>query len=40
MIIFGGDKVVPVLKLNDNVISSERGPITDLIQNWYETTLE
>lgn len=40
MIIFGGDKVVPVLKLNDSVISSEKGPITGLIQDWYEATLE
>ena len=40
MIIFGGDKVVPVLALNDKVISERRGPITEMIQNWYYKTIE
>lgn len=40
MIIFGGDKVVPVLKFNDVVISEKKGPITELIQEWYEATNE
>lgn len=39
MIIFGGDKVVPVLKFNDHVISKERGPITKRLQDWYTSTI-
>lgn len=40
MIIFGGDKVVPVLKFNDHVISEYRGPITKRVQEWYAKTID
>jgi branched-subunit amino acid aminotransferase/4-amino-4-deoxychorismate lyase len=39
MIIFGGDKVVPVLKFNDHVISESRGSITKRLQEWYASTI-
>ena len=32
MIIFGGDKVVPVLSFNDKTISKVKGPVTKRIQ--------
>jgi len=40
MIIFGGDKVVPVLRFNDVLISEKRGKITQMIQEWYESTID
>lgn len=38
MIVFGGDKVVPVLSFNDKQISKERGPIATRLQQWYAAT--
>ena len=32
MILFGGDKVVPVLMFNDKLITKEKGPVTKRIQ--------
>lgn len=40
MIILGGDKIVPVLSLNDKVISKEKGKFTQLFQNWYRSNNE
>jgi branched-subunit amino acid aminotransferase/4-amino-4-deoxychorismate lyase len=40
MIMFGGDKVVPVLSFNDKVISEEPGPITRQIQKWYASAFD
>lgn len=38
MIIFGGDKVVPVLSFNDKQLGQEKGPITARLQEWYAAT--
>ena len=40
MIIFGGDKVVPVLMFNDKQISEVKGPITKMIQQWYADNVD
>ena len=37
--VLGGDKVVPVLNFDDKPISPQRGPITTMIQEWYEGNL-
>jgi len=34
--VIGGDKIVPVLNFNDKKISEKRGPIAELLQDWYE----
>ncbi len=39
MIVFGGDKVVPVLKFNDKTISEKRGPIAKRLQEWYSKAI-
>jgi hypothetical protein len=36
MFVIGGDKIVPVLNFNDKKISEKRGPIAELLQDWYE----
>lgn len=36
MMVIGGDKIAPVLNLNDKKISEKRGYITELLQEWYE----
>lgn len=35
MMVIGGDKIVPVLNFNDRRISEKRGPIVELLQEWY-----
>lgn len=39
MMVVGGDKIIPVLFLNDREISKERGPIVTRLQSWYEKTI-
>jgi hypothetical protein len=40
MIILGGDKIVPVLSLNDKFISKEKGKFTAMFQQWYRMNNE
>lgn len=36
MIVIGGDKIVPVLSFNDKEIGQKKGPITEMLQKWYQ----
>ena len=40
MFVIGGDKIVPVLSLENHKISDKKGPIATELQDWYESTLE
>lgn len=40
VMIIGGDKIVPVLYLDDHLISKERGEIAKILQDWYEEEIE
>lgn len=35
MMIIGGDKIVPVLYLDDHLIGEKKGQITGILQDWY-----
>ena len=36
----GGDKIVPVLTLDDHPIRKERGPVVTELQRWYESIID
>lgn len=40
MVVVGGDKIVPVLNLNDQPICTKKGPVAISLQQWYEQTIE
>lgn len=40
MMVVGGDKIVPVLNLNNHPLREKKGPVASSLQQWYEKTIE